>query len=187
MFTWSGNVPMPTTFLPPVAKRTCFHTIRLERGASIAYTISSAPGAISRTMRIAACRVGRTAVGTFLTCSATVVITHTSLPTAKVLQRRDEVVRAGERAREERQTVAHAIGLPGHVLQHRDETPLFGAEPDEHRPVVGHGAVGHVAAKDLSELVLIGARRVRIGRSVIQLDAVGLRAPDHLFLFRDRL
>src|SRR5437016_5521241 len=123
MFTWSGNVPMPTTFLPSTAKRTCFHTIRLERGASIAYTISSAPGAISRTIRIAACSVGRTADGTFLTCSATVVIARISFSNVElgggreapqVLQRWNQVVRAGQRAREIRQAVPHTIFLPGH-------------------------------------------------------------------------
>ena len=42
------------------------------------------------------------------------------------------------------------------------ERPLVGAEADEHRPVVGHGPVGHVAAEDLPEAILVGARDVRV-------------------------
>ena len=52
--------------------------------------------------------------------------------------------------------------------------------------MVGHRPVRHVPAEDLSELVLIGPGDVGLGRLVVELDALVLRAPDHLLLARDR-
>src|SRR5262245_6547545 len=103
---------------------------------------------------------------------------------AERLRRRHEVVRAGERGRVARQRVAGSVVQARHALEHLDERPLLGAEADEHRSVHGHGAVGHVAAEDLAEVVLIGAGDVRVGRLVFELDAVGLAPADHQLLLR---
>ena len=46
--------------------------------------------------------------------------------------------------------------------------------------------VRHVAAEDLAELILVGARDVRVAGLVVELDALVLRASDHLLLLRDR-
>src|SRR5262249_30055560 len=97
----------------------------------------------------------------------------------------NEVVGAREGARVARERVAGAVGEAGHALEHRGEDALLRAEADEHRAVVGDGAVGHVAAEDLAEALLIGARDVRIGRLVLELDAVELPPADHLLLLRE--
>src|SRR5207248_8676901 len=90
----------------------------------------------------------------------------------KRFDRRDEVVRAREWPRVPRQRVRSAAARPGHALQHAGQALLLCAEAHEHRPVVGDGAVGHVAAEDLPEAVLIGARDVGVVGLVLELDAV---------------
>ena len=102
----------------------------------------------------------------------------------EALIRRHEVVRAGGGLCVLRQRVTQTVLEPGHVLQHLAESPLVGAESDEHRAVVGHGAVGHVAAEDLAEVVLVGPSDVRVVGLVLELDAVVLPPADHLLLFR---
>ena len=47
--------------------------------------------------------------------------------------------------------------------------------------------VGHVAAKDVSKLVLVGASDMRVWRLVFQLDAVELGAPHDALLLWNRL
>ena len=108
---------------------------------------------------------------------------------AQGLGRRDEVVGAGERPRVPGQRVASSARQPGHALQHRHERSLVGAEADEHGAVVGDGAERHVASEDLPERVLVGARDVGVCGLVVELDAVGLRSPDHPLLLgiRERL
>ena len=66
-----------------------------------------------------------------------------------------------------------------------DERPLVGAEADEHGAVVGDRPVRHVPPEDLAEAVLVGAGDVRVGRLVLDLDAVPFHPPDHLLLLRD--
>src|SRR5207245_7765722 len=99
--------------------------------------------------------------------------THLRL-SRQAANRRDEVKRAGQRRGEERESVAHAVRHPRHALEHGDEPALLGAEADEHRAMVRDRAVGHVAAEDLAEHVLVGPRDVRIGGLVLALGAVAL-------------
>src|SRR5207249_4492883 len=102
--------------------------------------------------------------------------------TKEGIRRRNEVVGARERTCVTRQRVAGTAWQSRHALQHRRKRPLIRAEADEHRAVLGDRPVGRIPAEDLPETILVGARDVRVGGLVLELDAVRLRAPDHALL-----
>ena len=79
------------------------------------------------------------------------------------VRRRHEVVRAGQRPGEAGQCVARPVQA-GHAPEHVVERLLRRGEAHEHRPVLGHRPVRHVAPEDVAEVVLVGARDVRVLR-----------------------
>src|SRR4029077_13525642 len=105
---------------------------------------------------------------------------------AQAVRRRNEVVGPGQWPGVDGEGVADTAPHSGHALEHPFQHLLMRAEADEHRAVVHHGAVRHVAAKDLAEPVLVRARNVRVCRLVLELSAVILGPPNHLLLPGDR-
>ncbi len=79
------------------------------------------------------------------------------LETAEAFYGGDEVVGAGERLGIASECVALSIDEAGHAVEHRGYPLLICAEADEHGAVILDISVGHVATKDVSELMLIGA------------------------------
>jgi hypothetical protein len=75
-----------------------------------------------------------------------------------------------------RERIAGTRDQPRHAVQHSRKPLLVRAESDEHRAVVLDVSIGHVAAKDVAEFILIRASDMRVRRLVLKLRAVPLGA-----------
>ena len=75
---------------------------------------------------------------------------------------RHEIVGAGHGLSEAGERVARAGDQACHAVEHSGKPLLIGTESNEHGAVVFDASVGHVAAEDVPELVLIGARYMRV-------------------------
>ena len=101
---------------------------------------------------------------------------------AQALDGGHEVVGAGQRLSIAGERVARAVDEARHAVEHSESRFCSALNPTNIGAMVLDGSVGHVAAKDVAELILIGAGDVRVRRLVFEFGAVGLGASHDVLL-----